>query len=683
MVSKEPKEIIRAKELLQEAKFDEALEIIEQFENFESPSPENQLSALLLKGKIYQYKGRYKKMVNISERAYQMSQKLGFISETIDALCLKAHIAHLRRQEDDLEYILEAEQLIDTYSGKSGSVLPRQRANILYTKSWIFYHSGEDFDHTLEIALQCLAIREKLGEKLDISYSLFQIGSILLSTGDLNKALDYFKKSVTLRSELNFRRGIAQSLTNLGACYFNRGELEEAIKSCKQALSFKEINTRDISRNLNNLGQVDLTKGELNKALKYIKQGISLAEEEKDWFWLAWHHHNMGWFYTLKGDSNRSIEYMESSLELAKKGKNLDLFPVVFFVLIFIEIDRNSRKQAQDYLKQFEELVDLSRSKMSTQRYLMAKSRMLSTSGRRRDSAEAEMLLKKIIDDEIVSPSNYIYSLSVLCFLLIEELSMYNNSIVLDEINPLIKQLIDFAEKQHSYFWLADAKLLQAKVKLIQLDIGGAKQLLVEAQRIAELHDIQQLAIWISREHDSLLEQINLWNNLKKRKAPMSERIKLASIDEVIDRLEGKRVIEPPELTQEEPVLLLIITEGGVPVFSKSFTEEWSYDNGKISNFLTAFNTFSEDVFSKGLDRANFGEYILVIDSVDDFSLCYLFKGQSYVAKQKLIQFAHHMQNTKSIWRAFEDFHTTRQAIILTENPSLESLITEIFMSNG
>ncbi|MHA2325113.1 MAG: tetratricopeptide repeat protein [Promethearchaeota archaeon] len=637
MVSKEPKEIIRAKELLQEAKFDEALEIIEQFENFESPSPENQLSALLLKGKIYQYKGRYKKMVNISERAYQMSQKLGFISETIDALCLKAHIAHLRRQEDDLEYILEAEQLIDTYSGKSGSVLPRQRANILYTKSWIFYHSGEDFDHTLEIALQCLAIREKLGEKLDISYSLFQIGS----------------------------------------------ELEEAIKSCKQALSFKEINTRDISRNLNNLGQVYLTKGELNKALKYIKQGISLAEEEKDWFWLAWHHHNMGWFYTLKGDSNRSIEYMESSLELAKKGKNLDLFPVVFFVLIFIEIDRNSRKQAQDYLKQFEELVDLSRSKMSTQRYLMAKSRMLSTSGRRRDSAEAEMLLKKIIDDEIVSPSNYIYSLSVLCFLLIEELSMYNNSIVLDEINPLIKQLIDFAEKQHSYFWLADAKLLQAKVKLIQLDIGGAKQLLVEAQRIAELHDIQQLAIWISREHDSLLEQINLWNNLKKRKAPMSERIKLASIDEVIDRLEGKRVIEPPELTQEEPVLLLIITEGGVPVFSKSFTEEWSYDNGKISNFLTAFNTFSEDVFSKGLDRANFGEYILVIDSVDDFSLCYLFKGQSYVAKQKLIQFAHHMQNTKSIWRAFEDFHTTRQAIILTENPSLESLITEIFMSNG
>ncbi len=36
-----------------------------------------------------------------------------------------------------------------------------------------------------------------------------------------------------------------------------------------------------------------------------------------------------------------------------------------------------------------------------------------------------------------------------------------------------------------------------------------------------------------------------------------------------------------------------------------------------------------------------------------------------------------------SIWRAFEDFHTTHQSILLTENIQLESLITEIFVKKN
>ncbi|MFX0164143.1 MAG: hypothetical protein ACFE9V_02385 [Candidatus Hodarchaeota archaeon] len=67
------------------------------------------------------------------------------------------------------------------------------------------------------------------------------------------------------------------------------------------------------------------------------------------------------------------------------------------------------------------------------------------------------------------------------------------------------------------------------------------------------------------------------------------------------------------------------------------------------------------------------------LDSVGPFSVCYLFKGQSYVAKQKLIQFCHCIQNTATIWDALEGFQKTHQAIKLSENPSLESLITEIF----
>ena len=61
MIKPLPKELAQARELMDQAKLDEALKIIERFENEKSLSPENQLSALLTKGRIYLYKQRTRK----------------------------------------------------------------------------------------------------------------------------------------------------------------------------------------------------------------------------------------------------------------------------------------------------------------------------------------------------------------------------------------------------------------------------------------------------------------------------------------------------------------------------------------------------------------------------------------------------------------------------------------------
>ena len=62
-----PEELAQAKELMDQARFGEALEITENFEKGESLSPEDQLLALLTKGRIYAYTSQYEKLVNISE----------------------------------------------------------------------------------------------------------------------------------------------------------------------------------------------------------------------------------------------------------------------------------------------------------------------------------------------------------------------------------------------------------------------------------------------------------------------------------------------------------------------------------------------------------------------------------------------------------------------------------------
>ena len=183
-----------------------------------------------------------------------------------------------------------------------------------------------------------------------------------------------------------------------------------------------------------------------------------------------------------------------------------------------------------------------------------------------------------------------------------------NDMRILDELNPLVNRLLNITEITHSPLWQVNAKLIQSKLGLIQMEFSRAKLFLSQAQQIAEEHDLQMFAQVISNDHDQLLEQEDMWDHLKKAKAPMAERINLASFDGIIAHMEGRRVLEPVELVDEQAILLLIIAEGGSLLFSYTFSEEWKFDDELFGGFLTAFNSISDEIFSEGLDRVKFGK---------------------------------------------------------------------------
>ena len=120
---------------------------------------------------------------------------------------------------------------------------------------------------------------------------------------------------------------------------------------------------------------------------------------------------------------------------------------------------------------------------------------------------------------------------------------MTNDLEVLDEINPLIARLLDIAEKTGSYSILSETHLLQAKLSLLTFNIKKAKRFLTQAQQIAERFGLNQLAIKISNEHDELLKQLSMWENLKELKAPLKKRIELARLADQIKHMTKKRVL--------------------------------------------------------------------------------------------------------------------------------------------
>ena len=187
----------------------------------------------------------------------------------------------------------------------------------------------------------------------------------------------------------------------------------------------------------------------------------------------------------------------------------------------------------------------------------------------------------------------------------------------------------------------------------------------------------------ISHEHDELLKQINLWEKLKESGSSLSERWKLAGLNEQMENMVRKKKIESPTISEDEPVSIFIITEGGSPLFSHSFIDQKSFEAHLFGGFLTTIDYFMREMFSEGLDRAIFGEYTLLMKSIPPFFISYIFKGDSYYALQKINYFIDYIQKEVAVWQKLLKSFQINQAIHLKDIPSLESLIKEIFFTKS
>ncbi|MFW9825651.1 MAG: hypothetical protein ACFFE4_22100 [Candidatus Thorarchaeota archaeon] len=133
----------------------------------------------------------------------------------------------------------------------------------------------------------------------------------------------------------------------------------------------------------------------------------------------------------------------------------------------------------------------------------------------------------------------------------------------------------------------------------------------------------------------------------------------------------------------EEPILLLLLTKGGVLLFTYPFTKEPEIDDDLISGYLAAFNSFITEIFSQGLDRMKFGDYTLLIDTITDFSLCYVFKGNIIPANEKLQKLRAFMENSEAFWQHLGEILKANRVIEIKNVPFLDDAITEIFEKKG
>ncbi|MFW9879107.1 MAG: tetratricopeptide repeat protein [Candidatus Thorarchaeota archaeon] len=425
-------------------------------------------------------------------------------------------------------------------------------------------------------------------------------------------------------------------------------------------------------------------KGKIHRSLELNKRAYELAKDSNNRELTSASLINIAEKYQLLGDYDNAKTYAEQAIEIQYRPFLIYQFGFIIDILL----EKGDVENAKIYFQQIDDIRKKDDHKFNNILYRYYKALFLKTSLRSKNRVESEELLKQIIDNEDISggiksfwAKKRIFALINLCDLLLIELRIINYPEIIDEIQIYIRKLLDFAKLQHSYWILCETHLLQAKLALISLDLDSARKFLTKAQKLAEKYGLNNLAMKISNEHDELLKQLNVWEKFKESEVSLSERIKLANLNKQMENLFRKRAIDASELSDENPVLILIVSEGGRPIFSRPFIKEWSFENHLFGGFLTAINSFSDEVFSKGLERAKFGDYTVLLKSVPPFLIFYLFKGQSFQAQKRIGYFAEVIQKENEIWQKFQKFYEINQEIQLNDIPLLNSLLNDVFIN--
>ncbi|MFW9826545.1 MAG: tetratricopeptide repeat protein [Candidatus Thorarchaeota archaeon] len=522
-----------------------------------------------------------------------------------------------------------------------------------------------------------LTLKEKLSCKLLKANLLGELGNFMDA---IKCAEDLFEKFLEQGDNVSafdalIIQGTAYTLT------VNLAKAEAIIKHAEDLLKIiKETIPLDLRERQSKLLKVKAAiiffQGDIQHSLELNKRAYELVKDSGKFSLIGAILNNIA-------DKYHHLKEYDKAITYAKKAIECNFEPSLIYALgtlIEIYISKGDIQEAEVILELLREHTEKLNTKRYKTLYYFSKAMILKSSLRARDRIKAEDIFKELaLNDSLLSEPR-INAILSLCDLYLTELRITNDVKIINEIQPYIKTLLNIAEQRHLYLYLAETYLLQAKLSLLTSDIKNAKRFLIQAQKIAESYGLEQLAMKISYEHDELLRQTKIWENFKESEIPLSEGLDLTGLDKQMEYMAKKRVFQVPKFPDEEPVLLLIVSEGGVPFFTQSFIEDKSFEDHLFGGFFTAINSFINEMFSEGLDRAFFGEHTLLMNSFAPFLMCYIYKGQSYSAQKRLKSFIEELKRQKDVWATFEKFYRTSRKIQLKDIPSLEPLIKEIFI---
>lgn len=707
--------------LIFDGKISDALDELEKMEKQQmKPSDEIGIKILICQNLIRI--GNLKESFNLVQKIINNLRKEKHSELLIDALLVKVEILlYFGRYNECQNKLEECKYILKELQKEQFLEIKSREASILYQRGCLFFHKG-DLDKSISVFERSLKLYEQLDNKQNIANTLCSIGITYTIKGEHNRSFDYYQQCMKIREEIEDKFGLAESYRNYGVYYHHKEEFQQAFEFLEKSLTLREKmgdqigiaqtlntlgvvkgktgdikgalddfikslaiseeigNVQDTPTSLLSIGIIYTKMGDLNKALEYYQESLKLYEELDNELSLAWLYANIGETYKKKDDAELAIEYFNKGLEIFENLGDNYYKIWILFQLICTYIDTNLLEKANELLDEIEQISKKEVSKYTSHFYILSKALILKTSTRLNSRVKAGELFGQILSEEGIDNELIVIALLSMFELHISEFSHYGNQEILREAHLLSSNLIKIAKMQNSYLLLSEAYWLQAQLSIVQYDFNVAKRLLSQAQIIAEEKGLSRLARKISSDHDNLLIQIEQWEELSKMDISLIDGEKIARLEELVKIMRTQKELELVDVQEEEPIVLLLLYETGIPVYSKNFAKSQEIDDILVAGFISAVNNFIQEAFgvSGYIDRIKHKENTILIKHIESTFICYVYKGESYTASSKFERFIVEINNPP-VWDYLQDSKMITKGFSQNDINRIEAIIERIF----
>ncbi|MHA1974806.1 MAG: transcriptional regulator, partial [Candidatus Hodarchaeales archaeon] len=377
--------------------------------------------------------------------------------------------------------------------------------------------------------------------------------------------------------------------------------------------------------------------------------------------------------YYSKGDFEKAISYFTVAFELTQKSEINRIFALNILLLIQALVENNLEHRTEEYLnylkKSSEELKEYRSARVA---YEISKAIILKSQKRLKDISDAKEILLNVIKEAKTTKYLLTFAIIHLCDILILELDFLHSEELFQQIKDMITELLEQAKSQKLFNLLVQLYLLEAQVKLIELDFESSKKFLLKAQKLAEDKGLRQLAIQSSRFHDEIIMKYSgVRKAIDAKKVSFQERIQSSRIKLLIEQIIKRRQADE-EVTAEQPVLLLIFDKENELLYSYQFCEDY-VESTFINKVREINNSLGEGI---SLQRFGFNEFNVILNTESSLNFYYIFKGFSYIASLKLEIFIETLKAFQNVWIQLS---TGNMNLIQSKGFILNSILNELY----
>lgn len=591
----------------------------------------------------YAYHREYHKELKVLDEGISLAKKGNLTLEVIMGNCYKGNLFLQREKlEEAKNLILKIDAQFKNLNGlekkeSKGMIIHLLRLKVIYFQKLGKYNKCNEIIEELEAESQNI---HEDSSHLFISETL---ANFYFQIGDFEKAIQYYMNMIDFAKKYDNRQLQSRTYVKLGDIFLERGDLYYAWEYFFHAFQIAELLEwkYGIGATLTRLAEIYLQKGDYVKTTVFLKRALAVHEADSNIY-----------------------------------GKSMDLL-----ILVQMYADMNNKKKAHKYVQILLAISKKYSKPIYNYRYLLAKACTIKIENGIRNIISAGNILRDLVKEKALPISLRIKTRILLADSLFQELLITKNESIIDEIQEIIQLLANDAAKNHSFSILAESTFLKGKLELIKMEIHKAQISFTQALQITQKYQLIRLEKRISLDYDLFLEKINDLPSSVLTMTEIEKGLELINPKRTLRRMMKKQELEDITFKSEDPLFLTIISKAGIPFYTYNFVEEWQ-SNNLFSNFITALSDFSQDLFSQRLDRIKIGTNTIIMVPFHENSICYVLKGQTYPAQEKLQKFIQKLSVSKKIISKITQYLQNFQIIKNGDYPALDNLVESIFFNS-